>query len=660
MYIKRTALLLIYFVFTNFICAQQEIKLYEGKAPGSEEWTWKKGLSEKNQFNTPIVYNVIDPTITAYLPPKSTANGTAVIVAPGGAFHTLSVQSEGIDVAKWLNSKGIAAFVLKYRLARSFTDDPVKELMGKMSDFDALDKENEPIIPLAMADGLKAMEYVRSNAKEMNIDPDKVGFMGFSAGGTLAMSVLYNADEDTRPNFVAPIYAYEPAVIGSDIPATKTPIYVAVASDDQLGMVPYSINIYKKWFEADQPSELHIYEKGGHGFGMRQQGIPTDTWYEQFGAWLKMHGFMEKPASISPFQRIPSPNDSLESVVWREDSNLQFNIYAPEAEKVSVSGDFPGGFPGITLKKDYLGVWSGQTENKVTPDIYTYDFKVNEINTLDPKNNLVKESLNGFSNLVEIKGPENNFQTRKNVPHGRVEEVWYTSQSLNGAQRRLHVYLPPSYGQLKKKDKLPVLYLLHGGGDNDASWTTAGRANVILDNLYAEGKLEPMLVVMPSGHTEEEGFFMGVGPDQDPFCKDLLNDIIPLIESTYPVSTIRSHRAIAGLSMGGVQILNTALWNPELFGYVIPMSTGYFSPNIAEIKEKYADVMKNEEINQFDLFQIYMGGEEDIAYQNNLNMMAMFDDFGIEYNYKNGGKGHTFLTWRRNLHDFAPLLFKNK
>lgn len=655
---RKAILILLAVVFYQTTFGQEEIRLYDGKAPGSENWTWKEGMSENNSFNTKVVYNVTDPTITAYLPNKAAANGSAVIIAPGGAFHTLSMKSEGVDVAKWLNSKGIAAFVLKYRVARSFTDDPVKELIGKMNDFEALDKENEPYIPLAMADGLKAMEYVRTNAKEMNIDSDKIGFMGFSAGGTLTMSVLYNADDATRPNFVAPIYAYEPAIIGSDIPTVKTPIYIAVASDDQLGMVPYSINIYKKWFEAEQPAELHIYERGGHGFGMRQQDIPTDEWYEQFGSWLKMHGFMEKPAGLSAFQRAPTPNDTLTSVLLDVDKKLNFKIYAPLAEKVTVSGDFPGGFPGINLTKNYSGVWAGKTESDVAPDIYTYDFTVNNVKTLDPKNTWVKESLNGFSNLVEIQGPENNFQTLQDVPHGRVEEVWYSSKSLNGAQRRLHVYLPPSYDQRKKKDKLPVLYLLHGGGDNDASWITAGQANVILDNLYAEGKLEPMLVVMPSGHTETEGFFMGVGPEQDPFCNDLLNDIIPFVENTYPVSSSRSNRAIAGLSMGGVQTLNIALWNPKLFGYVIPMSTGYFSQNIAEIKENYSEVMGNEEINQFELFQIYMGGEEDIAYQNNLNMMAMFDEFGIKYIYKNGEGAHTFRAWRRNLHDFAPLLFK--
>lgn len=274
--------------------AQQEIKLYNGKPAGSENWTWNEQTSTKNMFNTEVVYNVVEPSIIAYLPPKDLATGTAVIIAPGGAFHTLSINSEGHDVAKWLNSKGIAAFVLKYRVARSFTDDPVKEIMGKMQNFKALDEENAPIIPLAMADGLTAMKYVRDHAKELDIDPNKIGFMGFSAGGTLTMSVVYNATDENRPNFVAPIYAYEPAVIGSTVPTAETPIFVAVAGDDQLGMMPMSINIYKKWYDAKQAAELHIYQKGGHGFGMNKQNLPTDTWYERFGEWLKLQGYLKK------------------------------------------------------------------------------------------------------------------------------------------------------------------------------------------------------------------------------------------------------------------------------------------------------------------------------------------------------------------------------
>lgn len=271
--------------------AQKQIFLYEGKPKGSENWTWDEAVSEKNIFNTKVVYNVTRPSITAYVPENP--NGTAIVVAPGGAFHTLSIDSEGIDVAKWLNARGITAFVLKYRVARSFTDDPVKELMGKMSNFKTLDEENAPIIPLATEDGMNAVKYIREHAADYKIDPKKVGFMGFSAGGTLTMSVVYSANDARRPNFVAPIYAYENAIIGNNMPKEKTPIFVAVAADDQLGFMPHSINIFKKWFDAKQPAELHIYEKGGHGFGMRKTNTSSEGWIDNFGNWLKMQGYMK-------------------------------------------------------------------------------------------------------------------------------------------------------------------------------------------------------------------------------------------------------------------------------------------------------------------------------------------------------------------------------
>ena len=291
---KKTFLLIALSFLNHHLFAQQVIRLYEGKAPGSETWTWSEARSAKNAFNTEVIYNVADPTITAYLPPKSIANGTAIIIAPGGAFHTLSINSEGIDVAKWLNSKGVAAFVLKYRVVKSETEDPVKELLPLLmsGNYAKMDSVNAPVVPLAMADGLAAVKYVRSHAKELQIDPQKIGFMGFSAGGTVTMSVIYNATDENRPNFVAPVYAYEKAIIGNEIPKVSTPIYVLAASDDNLGLATHSIHIYEKWLEAKQPAELHMYQKGGHGFGMRKNGLPTDNWIESFGDWLKLNGYL--------------------------------------------------------------------------------------------------------------------------------------------------------------------------------------------------------------------------------------------------------------------------------------------------------------------------------------------------------------------------------
>lgn len=307
--------------------------------------------------------------------------------------------------------------------------------------------------------------------------------------------------------------------------------------------------------------------------------------------------------SVAQFpNRTPTPNDTLKSVRVLKNWKVKFSIYAPKSSEVKVSGDFPGGFSGLTLEKSEIGVWSAVTPEAVSPDVYTYDFTVDGLKVFDPKNARSKESNSGYSNLFEVAVEGNDFQALQDVTHGRVEQVWYKSETLDGVTRRMHVYLPPNYDEISKKQKLPVLYLLHGGGDNDASWTTAGRANLILDNLYAQGQIEPMMVVMPAGHTDIPGFFMGAGYKQDPACRDLVHTIIPFIDAHYPTQADRAHRAIAGLSMGGVQTLNTALWNPELFDYVFPMSTGYFPPNIQEIKEKHADVMTNKEVNTFKIF----------------------------------------------------------
>ncbi|MBC6991991.1 GDSL-type esterase/lipase family protein [Hymenobacter sp. BT491] len=272
--------------------AQQVIPLYTGKAPGSETWTWTEKENTQNMFNTRVVYNVTSPTLTAYLPSPSQATGTAIIICPGGGFHTLSIDSEGNDVAKWLQAKGVAAFVLKYRLVHSLTDDPVKESFALFSDRKKLDAINAPVVPLAIADGKKAMEYVRSHAQELGILPNQIGLMGFSAGSTVAAGVGYSYTAANRPDFLAPMYAYLGALPKQPVPTDAPPLFAAAASDDQLGLAPQSVQLYSDWLAAGKPAELHVYAKGGHGFGMRQQSLPTDTWIDRFGEWLKLQGLL--------------------------------------------------------------------------------------------------------------------------------------------------------------------------------------------------------------------------------------------------------------------------------------------------------------------------------------------------------------------------------
>ncbi|MBS1812832.1 MAG: alpha/beta hydrolase [Acidobacteria bacterium] len=157
-----------------------------------------------------------------------------------------------------------------------------------------VDANNVDVVPLAVADGLTALSYVRKNAGEFNVAPNRIGFMGFSAGGTVTASVAFQYSAETRPDFVAPIYAYLGAVKPVEVPKDAPPMFLVAATDDQLGLAPDSVKLYSQWIAAKKPAELHLYAKGGHGFGMRKQNLPTDQWIERFGDWLQIQGLLKK------------------------------------------------------------------------------------------------------------------------------------------------------------------------------------------------------------------------------------------------------------------------------------------------------------------------------------------------------------------------------
>jgi acetyl esterase/lipase len=289
---KQVTLMIIIGLHCINAFSQEIIRLYKDKAPGSENWTWDE--KEKYYGKSRIIYNVTVPTLTVFSPEKTIANGTSVIICPGGAFHILSIDNEGIEVAKWLNSKGVTAFVLKYRLVMSETDDPFKELFPLMGNFKKLDSINAPVVPLAIQDGLNAIKYVREHAEEFAIDKHRIGIMGFSAGGTLVLGATLNSTPENRPDFIAPIYPYTGAINVTNIPKDEPPAFIAAASDDQLGFATSIATLYIDWIAAGNIAELHIYSKGGHGFGISKQGLPVDNWYERFGEWLTLIGFMTK------------------------------------------------------------------------------------------------------------------------------------------------------------------------------------------------------------------------------------------------------------------------------------------------------------------------------------------------------------------------------
>ena len=288
------SLLLLLFAFTLTTHAQKVIRLYPNPPAGSENWKQPEKEFFSQTWQTQVVTNVVNPTLTMFAPDAATANGTAIIIAPGGGFHALSINSEGNDVAKWLVAKGVTAFVLRYRLVQT-GEDGTKEVMSKMGKGPIeVDANNVNVANLAHADGLAAMRYVREHAKELGVNPQRIGFMGFSAGGTVTASVTFHNTPETRPDFAAPIYAYMGAVKPGDVPKDAPPLFIVAASDDQLNLAPESVALYSKWLAAKKPVEMHLYAKGGHGFGMRKQNLPTDQWIERFGEWLNVQGLLKK------------------------------------------------------------------------------------------------------------------------------------------------------------------------------------------------------------------------------------------------------------------------------------------------------------------------------------------------------------------------------
>jgi acetyl esterase/lipase len=288
----RTVLIfLLTFSFLHAFAQEKVVRLYAGPAPGSEDWKQTEQENRTNLWQTRVVFNVVNPTLTVFLPESGQANGTAVVICPGGGFFALSIDSEGNDVARWLAAKGVTCFVLKYRLVECKTDDPTREIMSR----GPLDKVVAPVVKLALADGNAAIGYVRKHAADYGVNPERIGIIGFSAGGTLAVSVAMNYTADTRPNFAAPIYpAYNWAIKGNGVPSDAPPAFILAASDDPLGLAPQSVTIYQDWIAAGKSAELHLYSKGGHGFGMRQQHLPTDHWIERFADWLDVQGLLKK------------------------------------------------------------------------------------------------------------------------------------------------------------------------------------------------------------------------------------------------------------------------------------------------------------------------------------------------------------------------------
>lgn len=253
----------------------QVVNLWPGVAPGSEAWTQKERAVENTPLGT-VIFNVVTPTLTAYLPERSKATGTGIIVAPGGAFVALAIDLEGNSVARWLRQRGIAAFVLKYRLVEKRQDGiPVM-------DMDTAGR-------YGIADGIQAIKVVRQHAAEWGLSADRIGFLGFSAGAMVASGTLLQEDAAARPSFAGLIYG-APFGVLPVIPARLPPLFLAWAQDDDVALAPV-VRFSAALTAAGNQPEVHIFSAGGHGFGMKKQGTSSDHWIEAFYYWLEARGF---------------------------------------------------------------------------------------------------------------------------------------------------------------------------------------------------------------------------------------------------------------------------------------------------------------------------------------------------------------------------------
>jgi enterochelin esterase family protein len=361
------------------------------------------------------------------------------------------------------------------------------------------------------------------------------------------------------------------------------------------------------------------------------------------------------------------------------DRKITLRLLAPNAKSVVANGELDG--QPHPLTKDDNGVW-WVTIGPLAPDIYTYSFNVDGVTALDPRNANTKYGYGGFGavSVVQVPGDGPEFYDVKPVPHGQVRIQPYVSKST-GLSRTVWIYTPPDYERGKD---FPVLYLLHGAGDIESGWTMIGRANNILDNAIAEGKTKPMVVVMPLGHGIQS-FWTGPAkqaPDPvaaamagatlddiitammagdgkgglSPVTKDIVDDILPMVERSYKVSKKPDDRAIAGLSMGGGQTVNIAFSHPQMFRYVALMSPAAG----AGVERVYADFLKDPAAvnKQFKLLWIGVGKDDTLTGPGDKAFVAALDKHGIKNTFRLTDGRHEWTVWRHYLYEIAPLLFK--
>ncbi|MFC5409244.1 alpha/beta hydrolase-fold protein [Larkinella bovis] len=418
-----------------------------------------------------------------------------------------------------------------------------------------------------------------------------------------------------------------------------------ISCGDNDGLITFSKRTHDYLYEKNVPHVYYI-EPGGHDFKVWKNGL------------YMFSQFLFKPvdvASLPKYTVLGTPAaTNVRSAKYPQilpDKRVLFRVKAPNAQRVQIDLG-----KKYEMVKDTSGFWTVTTDS-ISRGFHYYSLLIDGVAVVDP----ASETFYGMGRMasgIEIPDRDGGYYALKDVPHGDIRIKRYWSKALN-TWREMYVYTPPGYDQ--SGEKYPVLYLLHGGGEDQRGWATQGRTDLILDNLIAEKKAQPMVVVMLDGNMPNAGGLAGFNENVlRMFENELKQAAIPFVEGSFRVQTDARNRALAGLSMGGLQTLYAGIKNTDLFSHLGVFSSGWFANNPKLSDPQYEFMKANASTINRNLktFWISMGGKEDIAHQNCQVMMKKFDDLGVKYQYSEYAGGHTWPVWRHDLFGFAQLLFK--